>query len=358
MIRRIGPVESAAATRTVTDDRAAYRPIDDAVTGGIAVVATEPELLADDRRHHRRRPLPRRRHGRLPDRRARIGGGGRGSASTRSTATRWCGSAGAGSRSSASSTRSPLAADIDRAALIGYPVAEELFGIDAAPSTVRVRTDPDQVEAVRVVLGATANPRSPRGVGDPALRRPGGQGRRPTRRSPRCCSGSARSPSSSAASASPTCWSSRCSSGATRSASAGPSAPPGATSGRSSSSRPCSSPRSAGPSASSSAPSPPVYADARGWSLAVPLAALAGGVRRRPRRRRPRRALPGGPGRPPRPRRRRPLGVARRRSLPNLRRIRSAGRPSAARTRHGPPRRRAWARARRTSPRMRSGSVR
>jgi putative ABC transport system permease protein len=55
----------------------------------------------------------------------------------------------------------PLAADIDRSALIGYPVAEEEFGIDSAPSTVRVRTDPDLVEAVRDVLAPTANPASP-----------------------------------------------------------------------------------------------------------------------------------------------------------------------------------------------------
>lgn len=35
----------------------------------------------------------------------------------------------------------PLAPDIDRSALIGYDAAQHLFGIDDAPSTVRVRTD-------------------------------------------------------------------------------------------------------------------------------------------------------------------------------------------------------------------------
>jgi putative ABC transport system permease protein len=45
--------------------------------------------------------------------------------------------------------------------LVGYPVARDLFGIDEAPSTVRVRTDPDDVAAVRAVLGATANPEAP-----------------------------------------------------------------------------------------------------------------------------------------------------------------------------------------------------
>jgi putative ABC transport system permease protein len=58
----------------------------------------------------------------------------------------------------------PLAPDIDRSALVGYPVAERLFGIDTAPSTVRVRTDPDQVTQVRAVLAATANPEAPEEV--------------------------------------------------------------------------------------------------------------------------------------------------------------------------------------------------
>jgi putative ABC transport system permease protein len=58
----------------------------------------------------------------------------------------------------------PLGPDIDRSALIGYAVAQELFGIDEAASTVRVRTDPDQVEAVRAVLAPTANPEAPEEV--------------------------------------------------------------------------------------------------------------------------------------------------------------------------------------------------
>ena len=57
----------------------------------------------------------------------------------------------------------PLAPDIDRSALIGYYVGERLFGIDDAPSTVRVRTDPDaRPTSVRAVLAATANPESAR----------------------------------------------------------------------------------------------------------------------------------------------------------------------------------------------------
>ena len=42
----------------------------------------------------------------------------------------------------------PLAPDIDRSALIGYPVAQELFGIDDVGVDGLVRTDPDRVDAV------------------------------------------------------------------------------------------------------------------------------------------------------------------------------------------------------------------
>jgi putative ABC transport system permease protein len=58
----------------------------------------------------------------------------------------------------------PLAADIDRSALIGYDIAQSLFGIDQAPSTVRVRTDPDDTDDVSDLLAATANPESPADV--------------------------------------------------------------------------------------------------------------------------------------------------------------------------------------------------
>ena len=55
----------------------------------------------------------------------------------------------------------PLLPNLDNAAFVGYPVAEALFDTDPAPSTVYVVTEPDQVDAVRAVLGATANPETP-----------------------------------------------------------------------------------------------------------------------------------------------------------------------------------------------------
>ncbi|HZP30146.1 MAG TPA: ABC transporter permease [Acidimicrobiia bacterium] len=52
----------------------------------------------------------------------------------------------------------PLVPSLDRTAIVGFPVAKQLFGIDGSASTVYVRTDPDHVDAVRAVLPATANP--------------------------------------------------------------------------------------------------------------------------------------------------------------------------------------------------------
>jgi putative ABC transport system permease protein len=58
----------------------------------------------------------------------------------------------------------PLMPGLDSSAFIGYDVAREVFDSGRSPSAVYVRTDPDQVEAVRSVLGATANPQSPNEV--------------------------------------------------------------------------------------------------------------------------------------------------------------------------------------------------
>ncbi|MDQ4048689.1 MAG: ABC transporter permease [Actinomycetota bacterium] len=54
--------------------------------------------------------------------------------------------------------------DLDRAALIGFPIAAKLFGTEPSPTKVYVRTDEEQVEAVRRLLGVTANPEHPEEV--------------------------------------------------------------------------------------------------------------------------------------------------------------------------------------------------
>ena len=55
----------------------------------------------------------------------------------------------------------PLETEIDRAALVGFPVAEQLYGADGHPSELYVRAVPSQVVAVRGVLAASADPASP-----------------------------------------------------------------------------------------------------------------------------------------------------------------------------------------------------
>ena len=54
--------------------------------------------------------------------------------------------------------------DLDRAALIGFPIASKLFGTSSSPTKIYVRTDEEQVEAVRRLLGASANPKHPEEV--------------------------------------------------------------------------------------------------------------------------------------------------------------------------------------------------
>ncbi len=58
----------------------------------------------------------------------------------------------------------PLAPEIDRSALVGFPVAQDLLGFDGSPTTVYTRSDERSVEAVRGVLAATANPSNPEEV--------------------------------------------------------------------------------------------------------------------------------------------------------------------------------------------------
>jgi putative ABC transport system permease protein len=58
----------------------------------------------------------------------------------------------------------PLAPELDDAALIGWPVAEQRLGFDGHPTTIYTRVRDDQVGAVRGVLAATANPQAPNEV--------------------------------------------------------------------------------------------------------------------------------------------------------------------------------------------------
>ena len=57
-----------------------------------------------------------------------------------------------------------LAPDLDTAALIGLPIARQVFGHDGSIAKLYVRADADAIEDVAGVLGATANPGHPEEV--------------------------------------------------------------------------------------------------------------------------------------------------------------------------------------------------
>jgi putative ABC transport system permease protein len=57
-----------------------------------------------------------------------------------------------------------LAPELDSAALMGWPAAETTLDFDQHPTTIYTRSADAQVEAVRSVLGATANPEAPNEV--------------------------------------------------------------------------------------------------------------------------------------------------------------------------------------------------
>jgi putative ABC transport system permease protein len=57
-----------------------------------------------------------------------------------------------------------LAPDVDSAALIGFPVAERLFGADRSASTIYLRAAEDDVGQARELLASTVNPEHPEEV--------------------------------------------------------------------------------------------------------------------------------------------------------------------------------------------------
>jgi putative ABC transport system permease protein len=58
----------------------------------------------------------------------------------------------------------PLAQSLDEAALVGFPVADQLLGLSGNPTQIYLRVVPDQVQSVVSVLPFTANPAQPEGV--------------------------------------------------------------------------------------------------------------------------------------------------------------------------------------------------
>jgi putative ABC transport system permease protein len=54
--------------------------------------------------------------------------------------------------------------DMDSAALIGFPAAADLFGANRSPTTIYVRAEDERVESTRDLLAATSNPEHPEEV--------------------------------------------------------------------------------------------------------------------------------------------------------------------------------------------------
>jgi putative ABC transport system permease protein len=157
---RIGPVIEAAGITTVPATVRRNDLVDEAVTGGIRVAAADEEVLAAV-------------SGQLAD--------GRFLDAASSQLPAVVLGADAAARLGVSDVEdgvrvwlgdewfvvigilepAPLAPDLDSAALIGYPIAEELFATTTSPSTLYVRTVPDQVENVRAVLARSVDPETP-----------------------------------------------------------------------------------------------------------------------------------------------------------------------------------------------------
>jgi putative ABC transport system permease protein len=57
-----------------------------------------------------------------------------------------------------------LAPELDRAVLIGFPIAQNLLHASGRPVQLYIRTDPSNVGAVQSVLAATVNPAAPQNV--------------------------------------------------------------------------------------------------------------------------------------------------------------------------------------------------
>jgi putative ABC transport system permease protein len=161
MIGRIGPVESVAAVEAVdaTVRRTSY--IDEEETGGISVMAADTDLLTTLGATVRRGVYLDAATARYP---AVVLGS---KAAERLGIDRpgvkvWLGE----QWFTVVGILDPveLAPDLDSAALIGLPIAKELFDAEGSASTIYVRADPDDLDDVRSVLGATANPEHPEEV--------------------------------------------------------------------------------------------------------------------------------------------------------------------------------------------------
>jgi len=161
MLGRVGPVEQVAATGNTDASVRRSDLIPEAETGGISVLAADPKLLGTLGGELADGSFLNRATARYPT--VVLGA----KAAERLGIGRAGGQVWLGNRwFTVIGILRPvtLAPEVDRAAMVGFPAAEALLGSEGSPGTVYVRTDPDQVEAVREVLPASANPENPNEV--------------------------------------------------------------------------------------------------------------------------------------------------------------------------------------------------
>ncbi|MDA0165372.1 ABC transporter permease [Solirubrobacter ginsenosidimutans] len=162
MLRRVDGVESVAAIAAVSGKTVRRSPyIDEAETGGIGVAAADPSLRAAVGATMHRGTFLNAATGRYPA--VVLGSEAANTLGIDDTGSRvWLG----GRWFTVVGILDPatLAPSLDSAALIGFDAAADLFDADRNASTVFVRVDQDRVEAVRNLLGRTANPQRPEEV--------------------------------------------------------------------------------------------------------------------------------------------------------------------------------------------------
>ena len=162
MLRRVDGVEATAATKSLAGATVRRNHlIDENETGGIAVTAAEPALPGTVGARLAQGSFLSAATERYPvvvlgaEAAERLG-------ITRTGVRVWIG----GRWFSVIGILEPvaLASALDSAALIGFPAADEQFGADASASTIYVRAAPDDITAVRALLGRTASPARPEEV--------------------------------------------------------------------------------------------------------------------------------------------------------------------------------------------------
>jgi putative ABC transport system permease protein len=162
MARRVDGVQSVAAIAAVAGEtvrRNAY--VDEAETGGISIAAADPSLRATVGATLRSGTFLNAATGRYPA--VVLGSEAAERLGIDETGSRvWLG----GRWFSVIGILEPvtLSPALDSAALIGFDIAERLFGAEGDPSTVYIRADTDRIAAVRDLLGRTANPERPEEV--------------------------------------------------------------------------------------------------------------------------------------------------------------------------------------------------